>query len=83
MLSKNNGIGEFLNFKLTKHKLMENPRIEVVKNGPLRVFAPKMDVSHNEETNEKEERVSFCRCGKSLKQPYCDGAHKTIEPFES
>jgi CDGSH-type Zn-finger protein len=42
-----------------------------------------MDVSYNEEINEKEERVSFCRCGKSLKQPYCDGAHKTIEPFES
>jgi CDGSH-type Zn-finger protein len=49
---------------------MENPRIEVVKNGPLRVFALKMDVSYNEETNEKEERVSFCRCGTSLKQPY-------------
>ena len=62
---------------------MEHPtRVEVRKNGPLRVYSEKIEIEHGEHTIEKLEVVSFCRCGKSQKQPFCDGSHKEMEPFE-
>ena len=56
--------------------------IEVKKNGPLRVTAEKMIVDIQGNLVEKETISSFCRCGKSQKQPFCDGAHKEAAPFE-
>jgi CDGSH-type Zn-finger protein len=56
--------------------------IEVKKNGPLRVTAEKMTVDVQGELIEKETIASFCRCGKSQKQPFCDGSHKEAVPFE-
>jgi CDGSH iron-sulfur domain-containing protein 3 len=56
--------------------------IEVKKNGPLRVSTEKMEIDVQGEIILKESIASFCRCGKSLKQPFCDGAHKEAEPFE-
>lgn len=58
--------------------------VEVRKNGPLRVSSDVIKITDSE-GNEivKENIVSFCRCGKSAKQPFCDGAHKESEPFES
>lgn len=29
------------------------------------------------------ERYSFCPCGLSQKQPFCDGAHKEVTTFRS
>ena len=28
---------------------------------------------------EKDEKVAWCACGKSAKQPFCDGSHKGSE----
>lgn len=59
-----------------------NVQIEVKKNGPLRVLTEKMEIDIQGEIVLKESIASFCRCGKSQKQPFCDGAHKEAEPFE-
>jgi CDGSH iron-sulfur domain-containing protein 3 len=59
-----------------------NVSIEVKKNGPLRVSTEKMEIDIQGEIVVKETIASFCRCGKSQKQPFCDGAHKEAEPFE-
>lgn len=57
-------------------------QIEVRKNGPLRVSTEKMEIDIQGEIIHKESISSFCRCGKSQKQPFCDGSHKEAEPFE-
>ena len=57
-------------------------QIEVKKNGPLRVITEKMEIDVQGEITVKESAASFCRCGKSQKQPFCDGSHKELEPFE-
>jgi CDGSH-type Zn-finger protein len=57
-------------------------QIEVKKNGPLRVITEKMEIDVQGEKIMKDTAVSFCRCGKSQKQPFCDGSHKEIDAFE-
>jgi CDGSH-type Zn-finger protein len=59
-----------------------NVQIEVKKNGPLRVITEKMEIDVQGEKIVKESAASFCRCGKSQKQPFCDGSHKEIDAFE-
>jgi len=59
-----------------------NVRVEVKKNGPLRLISETMEIDVQGETIMKEAAASFCRCGKSQKQPFCDGSHKELEPFE-
>jgi CDGSH iron-sulfur domain-containing protein 3 len=56
--------------------------LEVRKNGPLRVMAKQIILTHADGTEEiKEDITSICRCGLSQKMPFCDGAHKG-KPFE-
>jgi CDGSH-type Zn-finger protein len=57
-------------------------KIEVKKNGPLRVITEKMEIDIQGKITVKESAASFCRCGKSQNQPFCDGSHKELEPFE-
>lgn len=57
-------------------------QIEVRKNGPLRVMTNRMEIDIQGEQVIRESIASFCRCGKSQKQPFCDGSHKEMEPFE-
>jgi hypothetical protein len=73
----------FIIFKQKKMSEQPSVLVEVRKNGPLRVHHEQIcikDADGNETI--KESIVSFCRCGKSKNQPFCDGVHKTIEPFE-
>lgn len=59
-----------------------NVQIEIKKNGPLRIITEKMEIDVQGEKIVKESAASFCRCGKSQKQPFCDGSHKEIDAFE-
>jgi CDGSH-type Zn-finger protein len=63
-------------------ELESQVQIEVKKNGPLRVITEKMEIEVNGEKIIKQSAASFCRCGKSQNQPFCDGSHKELEPFE-
>src|SRR4030043_1134481 len=68
------------------------PRIKIVKNGPLEVSGNVplqkeiigIGAEDEPETwiaGEKypgKEEYSLCRCGQSKNQPYCDGAHRKI-----
>ncbi len=54
----------------------------VMKNGPLRVKGH-MDLTlHDGSKMQKDGFTAFCRCGQSSNQPFCDGTHKSVEPFE-
>ena len=58
-------------------ELKSSVNIEIRKNGPLRVIAKEIILTHADGTVEiKEDITSICRCGLSQKMPYCDGAHK-------
>ncbi|UMP01342.1 CDGSH iron-sulfur domain-containing protein [Amycolatopsis sp. EV170708-02-1] len=50
--------------------------IKVVDNGPYQVKGPVWLVGHDGEEYEPIGRTQvLCRCGKSAKKPFCDGAH--------
>jgi CDGSH-type Zn-finger protein/ferredoxin len=54
-------------------------RIELVKNGPIKLSAEGEDfpvLRANEDSEIKAEGPAFlCRCGASRNKPFCDGAH--------
>lgn len=59
---------------------MTETKIEVLKDGPLLVHGH-LHVEHsNGQTETKDKVTAFCRCGKSVNKPYCDGSH-TREGF--
>ncbi len=54
----------------------------VLKNGPLRIKGNmNLTLSDGSIVN-KNGFTAFCRCGQSSNQPFCDGTHKSVEPFE-
>lgn len=63
---------------------MENQQDPVVitvrENGPYRVSGPAriVDVDGNEYDITGKKAVSLCRCGASVKKPFCDGTHSRI-----
>jgi CDGSH-type Zn-finger protein len=57
---------------------MADNNIEVRENGPLRFTGP-ITITDKDGKNysiPEGEWVSFCRCGKSEKKPFCDSAHR-------
>ena len=55
---------------------MENKiRITPIKNGPLLVEG-ELEIKREGESVAKGNKFFLCRCGQSMKKPYCDGAHK-------
>ena len=54
--------------------------ISISKNGSYRVSGPitLLDAEGNDIGSEKE-TVFLCRCGASLKKPFCDGSHKNAD----
>lgn len=65
-----------LSIKGVKFKEVDNSDVEVtvIPHGPL-IIKGGATVHHRKETNVFHETVSFCRCGRSKKFPYCDGTH--------
>lgn len=63
-------------------------RIKVSENGPYRISAEDADqvVVVDEAGNvipsprPEKKAIALCRCGASMKKPYCDGTHKTLWP---
>jgi len=60
---------------------MENSetKVEVLENGPLLVHGKLSITDKDGNTEVKEKRTAFCRCGASANKPYCDGAHREAE----
>jgi CDGSH-type Zn-finger protein len=62
---------------------MAQVKITVRKNGPYRVEAPEgviemVDSEGHGYDLAGKAMFSLCRCGGSVKMPFCDGAHKRI-----
>lgn len=57
---------------------MEKSRIDILKDGPVKVTGPvKLTLSDaSEQVIERD--VFLCRCGHSANKPFCDGSHKRI-----
>ena len=58
-------------------------KITVRKNGPYRVEAPPgtvelVDYDGNRYDLTEKPQFSLCRCGGSIKKPFCDGTHSRI-----
>ena len=54
--------------------------IKLIENGPI-IVETEASVSYSEaeSSDEKTGPIVLCRCGKSLKKPFCDGTHKKAE----
>lgn len=48
----------------------------LVKNGPIRITGNFILFNEDNEPVATEDKISLCRCGKSLRHPFCDGSHK-------
>lgn len=58
---------------------MTDVSIRTRENGPLLVTGPitLVDPDGNQFDISGKESVALCRCGHSLRKPFCDGQHKT------
>ncbi|HEY9117840.1 MAG TPA: (4Fe-4S)-binding protein [Roseivirga sp.] len=65
-----------LSIKGVKFKEKDNSDVEVtlINGGPL-IIKGGATVFNRKNTEVFKETVSFCRCGRSGKFPYCDGTH--------
>ncbi len=63
--------------KKMEKEIKSSVNLEVRKNGPLRVMAKEIIITHADGTQEiKVDITAICRCGLSQNMPFCDGAHK-------
>ena len=53
-------------------------KIEVLPNGPLLVHGTLQVVDQAGNTETKNAKTAFCRCGASGHKPYCDGSHAKV-----
>jgi len=71
--------------KATDAKTVENPpmRVKLSQAGSVKIEGTFLfiDEKGNEQLIENE-TIAICRCEKSLKMPYCDGMHKTLEAWK-
>ena len=51
--------------------------IKVIPNGPLMVFGDLQVTDGAGNVVMRSNKTTFCRCGESKNQPFCDGTHKT------
>lgn len=52
-------------------------KIQVVPDGPLMVTGSVLLTDHHGRQEIKTNLFTLCRCGASLRKPYCDGSHHT------
>ena len=54
------------------------PMIEIIRNGPIKVFDLTDLTNIDGEALPTKPRMSLCRCGRSKRKPKCDGTHLKI-----
>lgn len=47
-------------------------------NGPLKLMGPLVMLNDAGQPTDRTMQAFLCRCGKSAKQPYCDGSHRRL-----
>lgn len=52
------------------------PVILLQKNGPMRVKGNFIIKDQDDKPYDVSGDIFLCRCGKSSRQPFCDGSHK-------
>lgn len=52
--------------------------IAATPNGPFIVEGKFKLINREGRTEIKKGRIALCRCGRSYKQPFCDGTHRKI-----
>ncbi len=50
--------------------------VTLVKDGPIRLTGNFILFNEDNEPIATENKISICRCAKSLRYPFCDGSHK-------
>ncbi|MCK4749352.1 MAG: (4Fe-4S)-binding protein [Bacteroidales bacterium] len=64
--------------KVQKEERVKPTSVRVMKDGPI-VVEGKFRIIDGDDKELKPTRMtSFCRCGNSKSQPYCDGTHRKI-----
>jgi CDGSH-type Zn-finger protein len=57
----------------------EGTKISTYENGPYLVTGPfRLVDAEGDEFNVGKETIALCRCGASIKKPFCDGAHSKV-----
>ncbi len=51
-------------------------KVKIAEKGPYIIQGGVTLVHPNGSETEKENTVALCRCGYSVKKPFCDGSHK-------
>ena len=55
-------------------------KIKAAENGPLLIEVNEAKlIKDGQEELLSQKIIALCRCGQSLKKPFCDGAHKKCE----
>ena len=55
-------------------------KIKAAENGPLLIEVTEARlVKEGKEEVLGQKTIALCRCGQSLKKPFCDGAHKKCD----
>lgn len=55
-------------------------KIKAAENGPLLIEANEAKlIKDGREEVLSQKIIALCRCGQSLKKPFCDGAHKKCD----
>jgi len=55
-------------------------KIKAAENGPLLIEVKEARfIKDGKEVLLSQKVIALCRCGQSLKKPFCDGAHKKCD----
>lgn len=57
--------------------------VQLIENGPIVVIEHEAIADEMGNTQLKEVKTAYCRCGKTANQPYCDGSHCPKEETQS
>ena len=68
----------YMNVDGNKTEAVTETQVKVMTNGPLIVTGSIEVTDGNGNIEIRSKKTSFCRCGASAEQPYCDGTHKKI-----